>query len=143
VEVTLDAGALQAVERCLERKTHPLREHYAAWSRDGVQLTTPSVAWAEFWRGRGDNEHFVAKLRTRLRVDPVARSLGEDAADALRTRPPNDARNSVQVLIDAMVMAHANSVYTADVEDLERLWDAFPRVRALVSAVTGETIRKR
>jgi len=44
-------------------------------------------------------------------------------------------------------MAHANdaadAVYTTDIDDFEKLWDCFPHVKALVSATTGEVVRKR
>lgn len=145
--MTLDTGAVIAFQECLERKNHPLREHIAAWSRDRVVISTPSVSRAEYWRGRGKNEHFIAQIRTRVRVEPVPQELGEAAADVLRTWPLGDDRNTVRHLIDAIVMAHADRtaspVYTADIEDLERLWDRFPRVKALVSATTGEIVRER
>lgn len=145
--VTLDTGAVIAYQECLERKDHPLKEHIAGWSRDKVILSTPSVAWAEYWRGRGENEHFIAKLRKRVQVDAVSKQLGEAAAAALRVWSPNDDRNTVKHLIDAIVMAYAdtkaNTVYTADIEDLGRLWEHFTRVRALVSATTGQVVLKR
>ena len=145
--VTLDAGALIAFQDCLERKEHPLKEHVAGWSRDKVPLQTPSIAWAEYWRGRGANQRFIAQLRRRIRVEPVSQQLGEAAADALREWPRRDDRNTVKHLADAIVMAHAsaaeNVVYTADLEDLDRFWDHFEGVKALVSATSGEIIRTR
>lgn len=145
--VTLDTSALIAVQDCLEQKDHPLKRHIAGWSRDRVVLSTPSVAWAEYWRGRGTNDHFIAQLRKRVRVDAVSRESGEAAAEALRKTYSRGDRESVKHLIDAMVMAQADaagdSVYTADMDDFDRLWACFSRVRALISVTTGEIVRKR
>ena len=145
--VTLDAGSLTVYQKCLEQRSHPLKEHIATWMRNKILLSTPSAAWAEYWRGRGPNQHFIAKIRQYVTVNSVSQDTAEFAADALRRWPRHHNRNSVKHLIDSIVLAHANEtgdvIYTTDVEDFKILWDYFPQVKALVSAISGEVIRKR
>ena len=145
--VTLDAGALSVYQKCLEQRIHPLQDHIAAWASKKIVASTPSVAWAEYWRGRGLNDHYIAKIRRYILIVPVSQYSAESAADVLRKSPNPRDRNSVKHLIDAIVMAHANdsadAVYTTDVDDFVILWDCFPQVKSLISATTGEVVRKR
>lgn len=145
--ITLDTGALLLFQKCLENRSLALRKHLAWWTRDRIVLSTPAVAWAEYWRGRGTNDHFIANVRRRVQIEPVSQRMAESAAEALRESFISQNRNSVKHLIDAIVMAHANeagdAVYTSDIDDFQMLWECFPLVKSLVSATTGEIVRKR
>lgn len=146
--VALDTGALIALEDALGRPTHihPLKEHLAAWTRDKVELVAPSPAWCEYWRGRGANHHFIATLKRRVRVVPVDQNAAEVAAEALRAAYTFDDPEPAIHTIDAMVMAvanqHGGALYTADSEDLTRLWDHFPRIKTLLDT-DGTVLRSR
>jgi len=145
--VTLDAGAMAIYQRCLQFHSHPFYKHIASWSLGKIAVSTPSVAWAEYWRGRSSNVHFVSKLSKRIRVAEVCQHTAESAAEALRKWPGSHDRNSVKHLIDAIVMAHANdygdAVYTTDIDDFVPLWEWFPCVKSVVSATTGDVVLKR
>jgi hypothetical protein len=145
--ITLDASALNVYQKSLERHEHPLRPTIATWTRKNITLSSPSVAWAEYWRGRGANEHYVAKLSSQIRVECVPQRIAELAAEGLRNQSPRSNRNSVEHLIDAIVMAHAHdaydAVYTTDIDDFVLLWNHFTQVKALVDANTGQIVRKR
>lgn len=144
--VTLDSGAISAFHDALVSGTHPLRSHVRGWTKDSVPLICPPVVWAEFWRGRGQNLHFLAKVRQRVRVEDVTREDAELAVDALHAVFGVDDADSVKHLIDALVMAQAhrlrNVVYTADVSDLERLFAHFAQVKAIFDA-TGDVVCER
>lgn len=145
--ITLDAGALHACEIALRNSTEPIREHMGVWRRKKILISTPALAWAEYWRGRSANVHYIAKVRELVSIIPVSRIVAETAAEALRSFPPSTNRNSVKHLIDAIVMAHADqygdAVYTADIDDFEPLWDQFNQVKSLVSSATGKVVCHR
>jgi hypothetical protein len=115
-----DTGALIALERRHQRicKIHRM----AVGS--GVDLVAPTPVIAEWWReGRGESER-RRLLRTLLQEPPdghVARLAGSAIG-----------RIGASVM-DALVMAAASirsdTVYTSDVDDLERLLEVFPGVR--------------
>ena len=78
---------------------------------------------AEWWRGRSDiREHILASVI----VEPLSESLARLAGEAM-------ARVRGATTVDAIVVASAaqrrDAVYTADVDDLERLRAFFPSVR--------------
>lgn len=121
VALTFDTGALIALERRKQRmidvvvRARQLR----------LPVMVPSVAIAEWWRGRTD-----ARLRilAGVLVEPLDESLARAAGDAL-------AAVVGATMADAVVMASAARrgcvVYTSDVADLERLRTFFPGVRVL------------
>ncbi len=119
--ITLDAGALIALER---RKDRMLRAVRAA--RDAtLPLTSPAPVVTEWWRGRTATRERILAF---LRVEPL---------DAILARAAGEALGAVAgaTAIDAIVMASAASrgdlVYTSDFEDLTRLQRYFPGVRVL------------
>jgi predicted nucleic acid-binding protein len=80
---------------------------------------------AEWWRGWSDiRERILAGVR----VEPVSETLAKLAGEAL-------AATRGATSIDALVMASAaqrgDVVYTADVDDLEKLAHYFRAVRVL------------
>lgn len=92
----------------------------------GERITVPTVVLAEWWRGTPSRR--MRELLAGLVIEPleprVARIAGE-AIGAIRGA----------TVVDAIVMASAaqrgDTVFTSDVEDLERLQRHFPAVRVL------------
>lgn len=119
--ITLDTGALIAIERRSERM-------WLIWRRALVhkqRVTVPSVVVVEWWRGqRGP----VSRLLDGVTVEPLTYDLARIAGEAL-VRTPGAS------VTDAVVMASAaqrgDVVYTADIDDLSRLAMCFPEVRVL------------
>jgi predicted nucleic acid-binding protein len=119
--ITLDTGALIALERRRDRMLRALRAAREA----ALPVTAPSPVVTEWWRGRSDMRERVLSF---LRVDPVDAELARTAGEALAVVAGATA-------IDAIVMASAarrgDLVYTSDVADLARLQRFFPAVRVL------------
>jgi predicted nucleic acid-binding protein len=119
--ITLDTGALIALERRKDRMVRALRA-----ARDaGLPVAAPSPVVTEWWRGRSDARDLVLAF---LRIDPVDSGLARSAGEAL-------AAIAGATPIDAIVMASAarrgDVVYTSDLTDLTRLQRYFPGVRVL------------
>lgn len=129
IPVTLDTGALIAIERRKPRGTMLLM---AAADRR-IELMVPTVVHAEWWRGRSDvREHLKASVS--LLPFPVAAA---EAAGAVIGKLGGDARRA-GLAVDVMVMAFAATVgggvvYTADLDDLQRIGAHFPAVRVLAT----------
>jgi len=119
--VTLDTGALVALERRSQRMTDIVAR---ARAREDV-LVVPQVVLAEWWRGRSD---WREKILAMLVVEPLTDARAKLAGEAI-------ARVAGATAIDAVVMASAASrgdaVFTSDPDDLERLRTFFPTVRVL------------
>jgi predicted nucleic acid-binding protein len=119
--LTLDTGALIEVER---RKRRVLGLLELA-RRDGLLVTVPAIAVAEWWRGRSDVRE---ELLLAVDVEPMTAELAKLAGAAL-------AQVRGATLADAIVMASAarrsDVVLTSDFDDLERLRQRFPAVRVL------------
>ena len=119
--ITLDTGALVAIERRKQRGTQLLE---LARQRLAV-LSVPVPVIAEWWRGRTDVRERILDV---VNVEPlslvVAKSAGEAQASVARS-----------TAVDAIVMAFAASrgdvVFTGDTSDLDRLRAFFPTVRVL------------
>jgi predicted nucleic acid-binding protein len=119
--ITLDTGALVAIERRKQRGTQLLE---LARQRLAV-LSVPVPVIAEWWRGGTDVRERILDV---VNVEPlslvVAKSAGEAQASVARS-----------TAVDAIVMAFAASrgdvVFTGDTRDLERLRAFFPTVRVL------------
>lgn len=118
--VVFDTGALIALERRHQRicKIHRM----AVGS--GFDVVAPTPVIAEWWReGRGEKER-RRLLRTLLQEPPdghVARLAG--------TAIGRVGASVVDALVMAAASIHSDTVYTSDVDDLERLLDVFPAVR--------------
>ena len=119
--LTVDTGALIGVER---RKRRVLGLLELA-RRDGLLVTVPAIAVAEWWRGRSDVRD---ELLLAVDVEPMTTDLAKLAGEAL-------AQVRSATLADAIVMASAarrgDVVLTSDFDDLERLRERFPAVRVL------------
>lgn len=117
--LTFDTGALIALERRKQRMT----DVYVRARQRRVPITVPSVAVAEWWRGRTDVR---IRILAGVLVEPLDDLLACLAGDAL-------ARIAGATMADAVVMASAarlgSVVYTSDVEDFENLRAFFPGVR--------------
>jgi predicted nucleic acid-binding protein len=125
ITVTLDAGALIAIERRSDRGRMLLQA--AKEHRAELVAITPTLA--EWWRGRTDARD---RIKLAVTIVPLPVRAAEAAGVALGKLKKVDAALS----IDAMVMAFAATygggvVYTSDVVDLERLIEHFPSVRVL------------
>ena len=121
VGLTFDTGALIALERRHQR----MARVYATAVGDGIPITVPAVAIAEWWRGRSDAREMILRG---VRVEDTTVALAQLAGEALAAIPGATA-------VDALVMASAarrgDIVYTSDLSDLERLRSYFPAVRLL------------
>jgi predicted nucleic acid-binding protein len=119
--ITLDTGALVAIERRKQRGTRLLE---LARQRLAV-LSVPVPVIAEWWRGRTDTRERILDV---VNVEPlslvIAKAAGEAQASVARS-----------TAVDAIVMAFAASrgdvVFTGDTRDLERLRAFFPNVRVV------------
>jgi predicted nucleic acid-binding protein len=111
--LTLDTGALIA----LEAKRLAMRKVVYAALALGLPITVPAVVVTEWWRaGRREKER--ARLLRALYVEGLDKHVAMTAGIALGLVPGSTA-------IDAIVIASAalrgDTVYTSDVDDLERI----------------------
>ncbi len=119
--VTLDTGALIGMER---RK--PRAIHFLDLAEQGLlTLAVPGPVVSEWWRGATDVRRRILQV---VDVGPLTLAMHLAAGEAIAA-----VRGATAV--DAMVMAFAAArgepVLTSDVDDLERLREAFPDVRVL------------
>jgi predicted nucleic acid-binding protein len=121
IGITLDTGALIALERRRQR----IRNVFDAARLRDQRITVPADVVAEWWRGRTDLREAILES---VEVEPLSAELARTAGETL-------AEIADATLVDAVVMASAASrgdvVYTAAVEDLEKLRKRFPGVRVL------------
>lgn len=119
--LTLDAGALIALERSRARVTQLLRR---ATERQ-LPTTVPAAVLVEWWRGRSELRERI--LRS-VQVEPLHATLARTAGEAVASVKGATA-------IDAIVVASAalrgDTVLTSDPQDLLRLADYFGGVRVL------------
>lgn len=119
--ITLDTGALVAIERRKQRGTRLLE---LARQRLAV-LSVPVPVIAEWWRGRTDVRERILDV---VNVEPLSLVVAKAAGEA-------QAKVAKSTAVDAIVMAFAASrgdvVFTADTNDLDRLRAFFPTVRVL------------
>jgi predicted nucleic acid-binding protein len=125
-ELTLDAGALIAIER---RKSRGASLMLAAREREAT-LLVPMPVVTEWWRGSTEIRERI--LRS-VNLEPLTAAVARVAGEALARL---NAGKSGPSVVDAIVMASAAArggiVYTSDVDDLGALRDAyFPSVRIL------------
>ncbi len=124
-QVTLDTGALIAIERRKQRGLLllDLARHRLA------RLLVPVPVIAEWWRGRTDARERILEAVSVLPLSVAqARAAGE-ALGKLRNRANVQA---VDAIVMAFAAANGGVVYTGDVQDLERIRTAhFPSVRVL------------
>lgn len=121
VSLTFDTGALVALERREQRMT----DVFVRARQDRLPIIVPSVAVAEWWRGRADVR---IRILAAVLVEPLDDALACLAGDAL-------ANVCGSTMANAVVMASAarrgGVVYTSDAADLEKLRAYFPSVRVL------------
>jgi len=127
IAVTLDTGALIAMERQKLRGTMLLRA--AKEHRVHLLAITPVVA--EWWRGRSDMRD---RIKMAVTLVPFPIGAAEAAGVVLGQMRGGERRSKAS--IDVMVMAFASIyggalVYTGDVGDFQQLTRHFPAVRVL------------
>ena len=119
--ITLDTGALIALERSVRRMraiVFEAQEHHAI-------ITVPAVVVAEWWRADSKRNRLMLSFFT---IEPTTERLARIAGEAMAEVPTATA-------VDALVMASAaqrgDTVFTSDLDDLDRLRRCFPSVRLL------------
>lgn len=121
VGLTLDTGALVALERRHDRALRLLRAAVARRRR----VTVPVAVIAEWWRGRTDIRE---EIRRSVLVEAMDEALARAAGEAIA-----EVRGAT--IVDAVVMASAarrgDTVLTGDLDDLAKLAAHFPTVRVL------------
>jgi predicted nucleic acid-binding protein len=127
IAVTLDAGALIAMERRKPRGTMLLKA--AKEQRAELFVTTPTVA--EWWRSRSDRRDDIKRSVTVVPFPAVAAEAAGVVLGQIK-----DAHERARLAVDVMVMAFAamfggGLVYTSDSDDLDHLTQYFPSVRVL------------
>ena len=118
--VMFDTGALIALERRHQRicKIHRM----AVGS--GLDVVAPTPVIAEWWRaGRGEKER--RRLLRMLLQEPPDGHVARLAGSAIG----RIGASVVDALVVAAASIHGDTVYTSDVDDLERLLEIFPDVR--------------
>ena|SRR5258708_39194149 len=114
-----DTGALIA----LERGQQSIRKVYQAALDDAYPMAVVTPVIAEWWR-KGKREKERARILRTLLIEPPSEVVARLAGEAIGV-----VRASV---VDALVMACASirgdTVYTSDLDDLERLLAVFPSV---------------
>jgi predicted nucleic acid-binding protein len=121
VTITLDTGALIALERRRQRMTDILA---TARSREDM-IVVPQVVLAEWWRGRSDwRERILAMLVIDPLTDACAKLAGEAVASV-------DGATAIDAIVMASAASRGDTVFTSDSDDLERLRTVFPNVRVL------------
>jgi predicted nucleic acid-binding protein len=119
--LTFDTGALIALERRTQRIANIVAR---ARAREDT-IVIPQVVLTEWWRARTDWRDAILAMMV---VEPLTNALAKLAGEAIASVPRATA-------IDALVMASAASrgdtVYTSDIDDLERLRSFFRDVRVL------------
>ncbi len=126
IPVTLDTGALIAIERQKPRGIMLLQ----ACMERRMELLVPTVVHAEWWRGRTDLRE---RMKTAAMIVPFPLKAAEAAGTVLGKL---SAPRRPGLAVDVMVMAFAavcggGTVFTTDVDDLQRIGAHFPTVRVL------------
>lgn len=124
-QVTLDTGALIAIERRKQRGLLllDLARHRLA------RLLVPVPVVAEWWRGRTDVRERILEA---VSVVPLSLAEARAAGEALGKIRGRASVQAIDAIVMAFASAHGGVVYTGDVEDLERIRAAhFPAVRVL------------
>jgi predicted nucleic acid-binding protein len=110
--ITFDTGALIA----LERRSARMLRIVDAMVQANERITVPTVVIAEWWRGRPGSR--MARLLEGVEIEPLDVRLARLAGEAIAS-----VRGATT--IDAIVVASAaqrgDTIFTSDVEDLERL----------------------
>ena len=125
--VTLDTGALIAIERRKRRGVLllDLAKHRLA------RLLVPVPVVVEWWRARTDARE---RILDAVSVEPLSIDVARAAGEALarvKTRS-RDRSLAIDAIVVSFAASHGGIVYTSDVDDLERIKDAyFPSVRIL------------
>jgi predicted nucleic acid-binding protein len=121
ISITLDTGALIALERGAKR----IRALLLGMKEQHAVVTVPAVVLAEWWRTDSKRNRLLLSGFT---IEPTTARLARIAGEAMAEVPAATA-------IDAIVMTSAaqrgDTVFTSDIDDLERLRACFPSVRVL------------
>lgn len=119
--LTLDAGALIALERRRARATELLRR---ATERQ-LPTTVPSAVIVEWWRGRTDvRERILAAVQ----IEPLHAKLARAAGEAIAAVK---GATSIDAIVVASAALRGDAVLTSDPDDLNALAHYFGGVRVL------------
>ena len=119
--ITLDAGALLAIERGEQRGTQLLE---LAKRRLAV-LAVPVPVIAAWWRGRTDvRDHILNVVNVEPLSPAVAKAAGEAQAKLRRA-------SALHAIVLAFAASRGDVVFTSDPKHLESLQAYFPTVRVL------------
>jgi predicted nucleic acid-binding protein len=120
--ITFDTGALIALDH---RKQRMLRMVGAATAA-GERITIPTVVLTEWWRGPPSRR--MRELLAGVVIEPLEPRLARIAGEAI-------AAIRGATVVDAIVMGSAaqrgDTVFSGDIEDMQRLQRYFPAVRVL------------
>jgi len=121
--VTLDSGALIAIDRGNDRARRHLRN---ARSR-GLAITVPTAAITEAWRD-GRRQVALRKLLGHADIEPLDEDLARRSGELL-------GRTGSADIVDAIVASSAarrgDQVLTSDPGDLQRLADELGTIRVV------------
>ncbi len=119
--ITLDAGALIAIER---RKQRGIQLLELAKQRLAL-LAVPVPVIAEWWRARTDvRDHILDAVNVEPLTLAVAKAAGEAQASVR-------GATSMDAIVMAFAASRGDVVFTSDPKDLEALQAHFPTVRVL------------
>lgn len=123
--LTLDTGALLALERC----RRDIGKVVEAALADGRRITAPANAVAEWWRGRTDRRDYVLGFAVVQEVDAKIAKLAGEALASLRSRVELDANLTIDATVMATAALHGANLYTGDFDDMGRFSAFFPSVK--------------
>src|SRR5215471_5967695 len=109
--LTLDTGALIA----LERRDRRMALAFALAVELHRPVTVPVVVVTEWWRGRSRDRDRILRA---VNVEPMSKPLAQSAGEALAAVTGSSV---VDVIVMASAARRGDIVYTADVDDLERI----------------------
>lgn len=118
--ILFDTGALIA----LERRRHVILNVFRQAREARLPMVVPTPVIAEWWReGRGEKER--QRILFALIQEPPDTRVAKLAGAAMG----RVAATAVDALVMAAASVRGDTVYTSDVDDLERLAAVFPGVR--------------
>ena len=123
--LTLDTGALLALERC----RRDISKVVEAALADGRRITAPANAVAEWWRGRTDRRDYVLGFVVVQEVDAKIAKLAGEALASLKNHVEVDAKLTIDATVMATAAVHGANLYTGDCDDMALFARFFPSVK--------------
>jgi len=123
--LTLDTGALLALERC----RRDISKVVEAALADGRRITAPANAVAEWWRGRTDRRDYVLGFVVVQEVDAKIAKLAGEALASFKNHVEVDAKLTIDATVMATAAVHGANLYTGDFDDMALFARFFPSVK--------------